>query len=250
MKKTVSVIVIFTMCALLFAGCGRKDETLMNKLGTDLTDKVETAKAEAEEAKQEEEAQNAKKEKEESVDAAEHADESEADANAEEVVPEEPEEEQYVADPYWGILLKYREAQDGRYTEEQVLDMGLQTELIQYGWPYAIYDDQVRYLYYDVNDDGWIELIITYYNDVIDIYSHDGDAVYSYGTPYRGIATMYPDGILQELFSYSASQSRETWFQYDVDSGKYLKLDEEPDVDGMSPVTLPEGTLISELDVD
>lgn len=245
MKKIISVILTCVLCALFFAGCGKSDPNLMDKLGTDLADKVETAKAD-EEARKAEEAEAKAKAEAEAVDKAEEQ-VAEAEEIPEEEIPEE-EPENYVADPYWGILLKYREAQDGRYTEDQVLEMGLRTELIQYGWPYAVWDDEVRYQYYDVNGDDWIELIITYYGDVIDIYSHDGDAVYSYGTPYRGIATLYPDGILQELFSYSASQSRETWFQYDVDSGEYLKLEEKPIVG--EPIQLPEGKRISELEVN
>lgn len=126
---------------------------------------------------------------------------------------------------YQNILYMYKEAQDGKYTMEQVEEMGLGTELVQYGWPYAVYGTDVRYLYYDVDADGTDELIITYYNDIIDIYGYDGERVrLSFSTPYRGITENHPDGMLNLTFSINASDFNSTWYKYDTALGDYFSV--------------------------
>ena len=94
------------------------------------------------------------------------------------------------------IILSYKEAQDKGLSEDELNAIGFKSALIQHGWPNATINDEVKYHYYDINNDNWIDMIITYYGEIVDIYSHDGDAVYSYGAPYRGIAELYPDGTL------------------------------------------------------
>jgi len=164
-------------------------------------------------------------------------------------VSEEAESVDEDVDPYWGVLLSYKEAQDAGYTEEELKEKGYRTELIQHGWPKITNNDEVRYHYYDINNDDWIDLIITYYGQIVDIYSHDGDAVYSYGAPYRGIAELYPDGSLSEVITMGVKGAATTWYKYDVESGKFLKADgelhpKEP------PVVLPEGRKISDIRKD
>ncbi len=123
------------------------------------------------------------------------------------------------------ILYKYKEAQAGGYSMERVEEMGLQTELVQHGWPYAGTADEVRYLYYDVDADGSDELIITYYNDIVDIYGYDGEkARLAFSTPYRGIAELYPDGMLVLAFSISAGDSTTTWYQYNTSLGDFFSV--------------------------
>lgn len=118
------------------------------------------------------------------------------------------------------ILYEYKEAQDGEYSADQVSAMGLWTELVQYGWPGSETGDEVRYLYYDIDSDGNDELIITYYDDIIDIYGWDGDKVrMSYSTPYRGITALFDGGMIRMDFSISAGDSRTTWYQYDTELG-------------------------------
>ena len=164
-------------------------------------------------------------------------------------ISEEAESVDEDVDPYWGVLLSYKEAQDAGYTEEELKEKGYRTELIQHGWPKITNNDEVRYHYYDINNDDWIDLIITYYGQIVDIYSHDGDAVYSYGAPYRGIAELYPDGSLSEVITMGVKGAATTWYKYDVESGKFLKADgelhpKEP------PVVLPEGRKISDIRKD
>ncbi len=149
-------------------------------------------------------------------------------------------------DPYWGVLLSYKEAQDAGYTEEELNERGYKTELIQHGWPKTTNNNEVRYHYYDINNYDWIDLIITYYGQIVDIYSHDGDAVYSYGTPYRGIAELYPDGSLSEVVTMGVKGSSTRWYRYDEKSGKFLKADGELHPKE-SPVIMPEGRKISDV---
>ncbi len=123
------------------------------------------------------------------------------------------------------ILYLYKEAQDGMYSIEDVEKMGLRTELAQFGWPYAVPADWVKYVYYDVDSDGNDELIITYNGSVNDIYGYDGQkARLSYSTPYRGMAELYPDGMLLGLFSGTVSSGSATWYKYDADVGDYLRV--------------------------
>ena len=149
-------------------------------------------------------------------------------------------------DPYWGVLLSYKEAQDAGYTEEELKERGYKTELIQHGWPRLTNNDEVRYHYYDINNDDWIDMIITYHGQIVDIYSHDGDAVYSYGAPYRGIAELYPDGSLSEVVTMGVKGSVTRWYKYDVESGKFLAANEELHPKE-PPVVLPEGRRISDV---
>ncbi len=123
------------------------------------------------------------------------------------------------------ILYLYKEAQDGLYSMEDVENMGLQTELVQFGWPYAVPADWVKYVYYDVDSDGNDELIITYNGSVNDIYGYDGQKVrLSYSTPYRGMAELYPEGMLLGLFSGTVSSGSATWYRYDADVADYLPV--------------------------
>ena len=117
---------------------------------------------------------------------------------------------------YQDVLNLYKEAQDGKYSPEQVEEIGLHTELVQHGWPYATAGDEVRYLYFDVDSDGTDELIFTYHDDIQDIYAYDGNAAKPvWSTPYRGIATLYPDDLILLYEPYGVSGGVETWSQYD-----------------------------------
>ncbi|MBO4901560.1 MAG: hypothetical protein J5518_02020 [Lachnospiraceae bacterium] len=147
---------------------------------------------------------------------------------AAEAVPKEPAAPKDRYDLYLEVLAKYKEAQDQKYTADQAMEMGIYSELVQYGWPDAVDPDAVKYLYYDVDSDGYDELIITYYDDIVDIYGYDGEKVrLAYSTPYRGITELYPDGMLLMLFSLNASDYRAEWYQYDAALGDYLTVFEK-----------------------
>jgi hypothetical protein len=139
-----------------------------------------------------------------------------------------------IMEAYQEILYKYKEAQDGQYTMEELEEAGFYTELMQHGWPYASTDDAVGYVYVDVDDNGIDELIITYYDYIIDIYGFDGKKVRrAYSTPYRGIAEIYPDGMLRVLWSGSMSYGSTTWFEFDTTLGDYFPVFECISDDGV-----------------
>lgn len=126
---------------------------------------------------------------------------------------------------YREILYKYKEAWEGKYSEDQVAQLGLDTELIQYGWPYGSVSDDIGYLYYDLDGDNEEELVITYYDHLMDVYGYDGQKVrLAFSTPYRGISNLYPDGMLRLDFSISAADWRTTWYKYDRELGDYLPV--------------------------
>ncbi len=126
---------------------------------------------------------------------------------------------------FMDALYKYKEAQDGEYSMDQVLDMNLDTELVQYGWPYAAVNENAKYLFYDLDSDGQDELIITYYSDIIDIYGYDGEkARLIYSNPYRGITSLFPDGMLRLDYGISADYYNNTWYQYDSNLGDFFAV--------------------------
>ena len=129
------------------------------------------------------------------------------------------------ADGFSKLLALYKEAQDGAYSQEQVESLGLKTELLQNAWPWAASEEAVRYLFFDVDQDGKDELIITYYGEIKDIYGSDGKGcVYAYGCPYRGIASIYNDGMLEELMAATMQSASTTWYRYDAETGRYFPL--------------------------
>ena len=181
---------------------------------------------------------------------------------------------------YDAILGEYRQAQNEKYTEDQVMEMGLDTELVQRAWPWAASEDAVKFLLYDLDEDEIPELIITYYDYVIDIYGFNGErAIQSYSCMYRAQADLYRGGWLMELFSGTAADGTVTWYKYNPatadfipacksvyllnESGKgvtryydYSPLGDEKEIseqvykdmipDDSLRLSLPEGTLLSE----
>ena len=124
---------------------------------------------------------------------------------------------------YAKVLMQYKKIQEKGLTQEQVEKSGITTELIQHGWPLACSKDEVRFLFYDVDGNGSNELIITYYDDIVDIYAYNGEkAKYAFGNPYRGIAELYPGGVLSETFSYSAARWYTMWYRFDAEFADFF----------------------------
>ncbi len=151
-----------------------------------------------------------------------------ADESAEDVLYVESAENDdgmELADAYMDLLFQYREAQDNKYSEEQVEDLSITTELPQYGWPYATGDDVVKYFIEDIDNYRTGELVITYYDHVADIYAFDGSSVKAaYNCPYRGEATLYKDGMLEEVFSGTASSGHVMWYKLDGETAVYYPV--------------------------
>ena len=164
---------------------------------------------------------------------------SEIDEETNEVIDEETE-------PYAGVLYWYKDLQDSGKTSEEMERYTSKTALVQHGWPFATNNDEVGYVYFDLTGDGYDELIITYYNDPVDIYSNEGDAVYSYGVPYRAIAELYPDGTIMEGLTLGVKGWKQTWYRYDENTYKYVPVEEEIQP-AMSGVILPEGKKIKDV---
>ena len=136
---------------------------------------------------------------------------------------DDPDEQ--INDSYEDILFMYKEAQDGKYSDKEVERMGLDTELVQYGWPFASLNEEVRYLYYDLDSDGSDELIIIYFDDIADIYGFDGTNVrHAFSTPYKSIVELYPDGMLSLSSFIGMKYSYTTWYQYDSSFADFLPV--------------------------
>ena len=154
--------------------------------------------------------------------------------------------EDEIGAPYCGVLYWYKELQDSGKSWEEMEKYDSRTALVQHGWPYATNNEEIRYVYQDITGDGSIELIITYYNTPVDIYSNDGDAVYAYGVPYRAIAEIYPDGSIMEGLTLGVQGWRKTWYRYNNENFKYDPAtgDLHPEV---SALTFPEGQKIADV---
>ena len=239
MKKRCVLIMSIVVCTL-FVGCaGSTDNT------NALKDKLESAR----ETAIEEQADEPAEKKIEDLDRKKEQEKQEAPDDREEDTEKESEkepEEQAEQEPYSGVLYWYKELQDSGKTWEEMEEYTSQTELVQHGWPYGTDNNEIRYVYYDLTGDGYDELIITYYNDPVDIYSNEGDAVYSYGVPYRALVSLYPDGTLMEGLTLGTKGWSKTWYRYDDDSCKYVSVKEELSPQ-MSEIRLPEGKKIADV---
>lgn len=132
------------------------------------------------------------------------------------------------ADAYMDLLFKYKEAQDNAYTQEQVEELGLDTELIQHAWPWAAVNDEVKYEFIDIDGEDPYELVITYLGYIIDIYGSNGKKLnYAYGTPYRGEATLYSDGMLEEIYAGSMDHATTRWYRYDPELADFMPVFEQ-----------------------
>ncbi|MBP5384755.1 MAG: hypothetical protein J6Y57_07260, partial [Lachnospiraceae bacterium] len=150
------------------------------------------------------------------------------------------------AEPYCGVLYRYKELQDSGKTWEEMEQVTPRTSLMDYGWPYSTNNDEIRYVYADLNGDGYDELIITYCNDPVDVYTNEGDAVYAYGVPYRGISRFYPDGTIWEALTMGVKGWRETWYRYNDRTYKFESVGGKLDPK-MPEITFPEGKKISDV---
>ena len=127
------------------------------------------------------------------------------------------------ADSFMDLLFKYKEAEQGAYSEEQLKAMNLRTGLTQHGWPWSGAASEASYRFFDVNGDGLNELIISYYGNIIDIYAVGGDRLnYAYGGLYRGEASLHEGGLLEELFAPSMNHASTTWYRFDPAAGFYF----------------------------
>ncbi len=131
---------------------------------------------------------------------------------------------------YEDILTEYKEIQEAGYSQEELDKMEFYSGLTQQGWPSGTAKDAVTYQVMDINGDDIVELLISYYGSVIDIYAlntlnPDGPtAELAYSCPYRGMITIYGDGYIEELFSGTASSGSVTWYKLDPEMGQFFPV--------------------------
>ena len=116
------------------------------------------------------------------------------------------------------LLFLYKDVQNGSGSVEE-----LPTALSEQGWPDAAVKDEARYLLYNIDGTGPAELIVTYFGYIADVYGSDGYALrYAYGCPYRGMATLYADGMLEEAVGLAADTGVTTWYRFNTELGIYF----------------------------
>ena len=156
-------------------------------------------------------------------------DQDDTEAAAEESGTSERDEYVKEYDSANEILYKYKEAQDRRYTGEQVEELlGYGEALGYYGWPYANSGEDIGYVFYDVDADGRDELFITYGGEVIDIYgNYDAVMRRAFSAPRVSEVTMYPDGLIKVHKDKTFDFPGTSWYQYYSSLGDYLRVFEE-----------------------
>lgn len=118
------------------------------------------------------------------------------------------------------LLFLYKDVQNGFDSVEE-----LPTALTEQGWPDGAVKDEVRYLLYDIDGSGPAELIFTYFGDIIDIYGSNSQALrYAYGCPYRALATLHADGMLEENMGLAADRGVTTWYRFNTELGIYFPV--------------------------
>ncbi|MCR4990952.1 MAG: hypothetical protein K6A38_08830 [Lachnospiraceae bacterium] len=100
------------------------------------------------------------------------------------------------------LIYNLKLSQDNGYDQEQMYQMGIYGGLINLGWPDLTDNDEVRYILYDLNLNGNDELILTYKDELVDIYAYDGNKyihAYSNATENGDISkiTIYEDGLIE-----------------------------------------------------
>ena len=136
---------------------------------------------------------------------------------------EDKGEHLYLFDTSEDVLHAYKEAQDGKYTEEQINELlGYGEALLDYGWPSNDTDGDVGYVYYDINSDGEEELIITYQEQIMDIYGHYCGKLSRFFSGGSDVtATLYPDGILKTEHGLDPQYRSVLWSVYDEGFGYF-----------------------------
>ena len=151
-------------------------------------------------------------------------------------MPEEPIQETPVDNFYThmfasfdDLLYAYKEAQEGHYTNDQIeLIFGYGETLLDHGWPNESSSYDVGYVYYDVDSNGADEMIITFGDDIVEIYSYFGEKVKRfYSAPYGDEVTLYPGGILKQYAPDTSEFPGTSWYSYDLGLGQYYEDFEE-----------------------
>ncbi len=128
---------------------------------------------------------------------------------------------------YEEILFYYKGVSDGKYTTDDLQNAGIVSALTEQGWPFTELPEMrahVGYFLYDIDGNGVDELVITYMENIYDIYGFDGKkAVVAYNVPYRGEAFLYTDGKLKELWA-AGSTSRVTWYGLSSSIGDFFPI--------------------------
>ena len=160
--------------------------------------------------------------------------EDEKSPDSEEVIADKPSD---MADNFYihtfnsfdELLYLYKEAQDRHYTNDQIETIfGYGEPLLDHGWPKETSSYDVGYVYYDVNMDGTDELIITFDNKIVEIYSYFGDTIRRfYQTWHDRDVTLYPDGILKTYAPDTSEFPGTAWYSYDARLGSYFEDFEE-----------------------
>ncbi len=170
MKSFAKKIYIISLILLLFVpvagGCASKSEK-------DVSESREEEKEESEESgkKDKDKKKNRKKKEteEEQVNITQ-----EENVEPQGMVDADPSE---ISRMQMEMLYEYKLAQEYKYSEDELMQLGIYSGLEDFGWPESADFDGIRYVFHDIDSNGTDEMIITYQDKITDIYGFDGEKV-------------------------------------------------------------------------
>ncbi|MCR4850306.1 MAG: hypothetical protein K5870_03515 [Lachnospiraceae bacterium] len=219
MKVNKIIRQLLIACLMLFlivpvsAGCASKGEKEVSKSEeTETDDKQE--KDESEKEDKEKKKKKKKKDSDEQVDITQE---------------KNTEPEKNTADPskisrmQMEILYEYKLAQEYGYNEDELLQLGIYSGLLDFGWPESADFDGIRYVFHDIDSNGTDEMIITYQDKITDIYGFDGEKIIrAYAVSADSEAVLFSNGMLMINVPLNEQGPITTWYEFNSEIGMYF----------------------------
>ena len=220
MKSFVKKIYIISLILLLFVpvagGCASKSEK-------DVSESREEEKEESEES--------GKKDKDKKKNRKKNRKKKETEEEKVNITQEENVEPQGMvdADPseisrmQMEMLYEYKLAQEYKYSEDELMQLGIYSGLLDFGWPKSADFDGIRYVFHDIDSNGTDEMIITYQDKITDIYGFDGEKIIrAYVVSADSEAVLFSNGMLMINVPLNEQGPITTWYEFNSEIGMYF----------------------------
>ncbi len=121
------------------------------------------------------------------------------------------------------MLYEYKLAQEYKYSEDELMQLGIYSGLEDFGWPESADFDGIRYVFHDIDSNGTDEMIITYQDKITDIYGFDGEKVIrAYAVSADSEAVLFSNGMLMINVPLSEQGPITTWYEFNSEIGMYF----------------------------
>lgn len=121
------------------------------------------------------------------------------------------------------FLYEYKLAQEYKYTDDELMQLGIYSGLEDFGWPESAVFDEIRYVFYDIDSNGTDEMIITYLDKITDIYGFDGEKVKrAFSVSADSEVVLFSNGMLMINVPFAEQGPITTWYEFNSDIGNYF----------------------------